>query len=78
MPVIDTGSLIKNTQIFPAAGRRDAVGAVSFPGTNSDYYSSTPASSAAGYFLQPFSSTLWPIIYDKPYTWGFSIRCVRI
>jgi hypothetical protein len=75
LPLIDTDSFAKNTQIFPAAGWREYTS--NYQGTNGYYWSDTPGSNTNGYRFEINGSYVYPI-YATSYAFGFSIRCVRI
>jgi hypothetical protein len=83
MPVKDTDSFIKNTQIFPTAGSRDTfnAGVIGWHGTHGHYWANTPANSTQGYMFR-FSNTEVTPVYTSSgigsSTHGHSIRCVRI
>jgi hypothetical protein len=78
VPVKDTDSLTKLSQLFPAAGRRSTTGAISLQGTEGTYWSDIPLSSSSGSRLYFSRTQLSPTGTTSGYPWGMSIRCVRI
>jgi len=61
---------------FPAAGNRNATGSVINQGVVGAYWSNTPQSSGAGYFLNVNSSNVNPVDASA-YTGGLPVRCVN-
>jgi hypothetical protein len=81
LPVKDTESLTKFSQIFPATGVRNTSGSIATQGTSGDYYSSTPYNSIQRYIIDFNSATTTPNFTSSGYghhSSGISIRCVRI
>jgi hypothetical protein len=78
LPVIDTDQLIKKTQIFPAPGWRNTVGAIDQQGYFGRYWLSTPGTSTNGYVFYISSSNMQPVNTGYDSAQGNSIRCVRI
>jgi hypothetical protein len=76
LPVEDTGSLTKLSQIFPAAGLRN--GTIGQQGSVAFYWFNTPSDSNRGYSLAINASYLYCVDSPKPFAYGYSIRCVRI
>jgi hypothetical protein len=66
-----------NGAILPAAGNRDATGAVANQGTGGNYWGSTPGhSSSLGTSLNFLDTGVWPSSNNHPAAHGFPVRCV--
>jgi hypothetical protein len=82
LPVKDTDSLIKFTQIFPAPGFRHATtgpGTITYQGIYGIFWSNTPhLPEKDGYDLRFTNSSVQPTVANTSFLQGFSIRCVRI
>jgi hypothetical protein len=76
LPVKDTNSSNKFSQIFPAAGQNDS-GNLYGQGYVGYYWLSTPYNADNGYRLH-FTSSSLNVIANRGYNWGNAIRCVRI
>jgi hypothetical protein len=77
MPVKDTESLTKFSQIFAATGYRGTTGSTLNQGITGNFWSKTPTNSTLGYQIYFTSYGMYPA--DPPsYSYGLSIRCVRI
>jgi hypothetical protein len=77
LPVKDTGSLTKFSQVIPGVGRLNESGTFTTPGTESRYWSDTPANTNTGYNMVVYT-TIGPVRNNATSAYGLSIRCVRI
>jgi hypothetical protein len=77
LPVKDTDSFIKFSQIFPAPGRSDPNGPIVSQGSGGWCWTSSPGGSTNGYYVNFNGGGVYPTNNNNS-AMAMTIRCVRI